>query len=167
MSVSVLHVGCGYQPLPAWMDGFTETRLDIDPRCEPDVVASMTDLGDIGPFDYVYSSHSLEHLAPHDVATALGEFRRVLSVGGAALVVVPDLEDIRPTEDVVYQSEAGPITGLDMFYGLRSVLADMPHMAHQTGFVKATLEAAFERAGFDAHIVTRSADLNLTGVARK
>jgi len=112
---AILHVGCGHEPLPPWFQGAVETRLDIDPRCEPDVVASMTDLGDIGPFDVVFSSHSLEHLAPHDVGVALGEFRRVLKPGGRLVVIVPDLEDVRPTEDVLYVSPAGPIAGIDMY----------------------------------------------------
>lgn len=164
---SVLHVGCGFEALPVWLGGLAETRLDIDPRCEPDVVATMTALGDIGPFDVVYSSHSLEHLAPHDVGVALGEFRRVLREGGALVVAVPDLEDARPTEDVLFVSPAGPITGLDLFYGFRSALEAQPYMAHRTGFVRDTLMEAFDSAGFSAAKVERQSNYNLVGVARK
>lgn len=141
-------------------------RLDIEPLAEPDIVASMTDMGDIGPFSAVYSSHCLEHLAPHDVAVALGEMKRVLGPGGAVIIIVPDLEDVRPTEDVLYESDAGPVTGLDMIYGLRSALPHLPHMAHRTGFVAATLRSALEAAGFTDVRTERAADYNLIGTGR-
>lgn len=166
-SGSVLHVGCGHEPLPAWLAGSVETRLDIDPRCAPDIVASMTDMGEIGPFDLVFSSHSLEHLAPHDVPVALAEFRRVLKPGGGLVVFVPDLEGVAPTEELLFESSAGPIRGLDLYYGLRSALPDHPHMAHRCGFVSETLHAALDAAGFAEVAVKRLRDFNLMGAARK
>jgi len=164
---SVLHVGCGEEPLPAWLADYTEVRLDIEPACNPDIVASITDLGEIGPFDLVFSSHCLEHLAPHDVGVALSEFRRVLKAGGGVVVFVPDLEDVKPTEDVVYTAPCGPITGLDMYYGLRSALLERPYMAHKTGFVRETLQAAMDAAGFAETSVRRIDCFNLMGAARK
>ena len=153
--------------MPPWLSHHEEVRLDIDASVNPDIVASMTDMGDIGPFDAVYCSHALEHLYPHDVSLALGEFRRVLGVGGRAIVIVPDLEDIRPTEDVVFVAPAGPITGLDMIFGFRAKLKEMPHMAHHTGFVAGTLKAAFEGAGFTYTVVKRLADFNLLAVVHE
>jgi len=163
---TVLHVGCGREPLPAWLGALREVRLDIEPLAEPDIVASMTDMGEIGPFSAVYSAHCLEHLAPHDVGVALAEMRRVLAPGGAVVIVVPDLEDVRPTEDVLYESAAGPVTGLDMIYGLRSALPHLPHMAHRTGFVSATLRAALEAAGFADVRTERAPDFNLIATGR-
>ena len=166
---SLLYVGCGHEPLPEWLQelGLSEVRLDIDERCKPDIIASMDDLGQIGPFDLIFSAHSLEHLPPHRVDVALAEFHRVLADRGSVIVLVPDLEDVRPTEDVVYVSDAGPVTGLDMFYGLRSCLAAQPHMAHQTGFVRETLQGALERAGFSNAKTERLSGFNLMGVGRK
>ena len=165
---SLLHVGCGGEPIPDWAQGkYVEVRLDIDERHAPDIVASMTDMGDIGPFNVIYSSHSLEHLYPHDVDTALREFHRVLDDGGFAVILVPDLEDVRPTEDVILNAPCGPITGLDMIYGLRSALANQPHMAHRTGFTSDTLRAALERAGFSGVLVQRMNHYNLMAVASK
>lgn len=164
---SVLHIGCGGDPLPEWMKGCKETRLDIDERCKPDIVASMTEMGDIGNFDIVLSRHSLEHLAPHDVSKALKEFLRVLNIGGAAIVFVPDLEDAKATEDVLFVSPAGPITGLDLMYGFRQVLEDMPYMAHKTGFVKETIANAFKDAGFSKVVATRLQNYDLMCVGVK
>lgn len=163
----LLHVGCGGSPVPEYLQSYKEVRLDIDERHKPDIIGSMTDLGEIGQYDMVYCCHALEHLYPHDVIKALKEFYRVIKPGGAVMVLVPDLEDVKPTLDVVYESPSGPITGLDMYYGLRSVLEDMPYMAHKTGFFKDTLEQAFKEAGFEKYRAIRGANFNLIGVGGK
>lgn len=163
----ILHVGCGGEPLPPWLGEHDEVRLDIDPQHKPDIVASMTDMGDIGQFDVVYNSHSLEHLYPHDVPVALGEFWRVLRPGGVAILLVPDLEDVRATEDVLYVAPAGPMTGLDLIYGCRRLIPTMPFMAHHTGFTADTLRAAMEAAGFSGVRTIRGLDHNLTGAGFK
>jgi SAM-dependent methyltransferase len=162
-SGTILHVGSGHASLPTWCDGLTETRLDIDPGCKPDVVASMLDMGEIGTFDVLYCSHALEHLYPHEVPVALAEFRRVLKPDGAVLIFVPDLEGISATEEAVYESPCGPITGLDMIYGKISYLADAPHMAHHTGFVRTTLVKTLEAAGFRGVTVLQIPERNLMG----
>ena len=151
---SVLHVGCGRNPLPSWLTGHDEVRLDIDPDVEPDVVASMVDMGEIGPFDVLYTSHALEHLYPHEVSRALREFLRVLKPSGLAVVVVPNLDGVKPDEEVLYDSEAGPVCGLDMYYGMARLVEHNPHMAHHCGFVPATLGKAMLDAGF-ARVETR------------
>jgi SAM-dependent methyltransferase len=164
----VLHVGCGGDPLPAFFGTEPqETRLDIDETYAPDIVGSMVDLGDIGPFDAIYSSHSLEHLYPHDVDTALGEFYRVLTPGGKVLVIVPDLEGVTADLRVLYESPAGPICGRDMVYGKTSMLKDSPYMAHKTGFVKATLERALREAGFSIALGIRANDYQLVAIGIK
>lgn len=165
-AAKVLHVGCGHKPLPAWITG-EETRLDIDPAVSPDVVASMTALGDVGRFDVVACFHALEHLYAHELDDCLSEFKRVLQDGGMAVVVVPDLEDVRPTDDVLYESSGGPVAGIDMYFGMRSCLKDHPAMAHRNGFVAATLESGLKRH-FPRVFVRRITDsLELLGVGVK
>jgi predicted SAM-dependent methyltransferase len=153
---SLLHIGCGRSPLPAWLgEKYDEIRLDIDPDVQPDIVASMTHLGDIGPFDLVYTTHCLEHLYPDEVPVALEEIRRVLKPGGGAIIIVPDLEGIKATDDVVYESPAGPITGHDMIYGMAAMVADNRYMAHRCGFVRESLDRALASAGFARRDVAR------------
>lgn len=165
-SPRILHVGCGGAPLPEWLSG-EEVRLDIDPQHKPDIVASMVDIpDDIGQFTLVYSSHSLEHLYPHEVHRALRGFHRVLVPNGLCIAIVPDLQDIRPTEDVVYESPAGPITGLDMIYGARWLIEAQPPMAHHYGFTKPIMVREMERVGFKAHAI-RSGGYNLIGIGEK
>lgn len=164
---SLLHVGCGGDPLPDWLSEFSETRLDIDPATRPDIVASMTDLGGIGPFDRIFCSHALEHLAPHEVGAALREFLRVLTPGGAVMLFVPDLEGVSPTWEVLFVSPAGPITGHDLYYGASAFLERNPYMAHRSGFVRETLAEALEDAGFAKVAVQRCGSYNLFGAATK
>jgi len=45
-----------------------------------------------GTFDYVFTSHMLEHLHPADGAACVSEVHRVLRPGGLVRVVVPDLD---------------------------------------------------------------------------
>jgi len=161
----ILHVGCGDNPLPEWMEG-EEVRLDISPYNDPDIVASMTDLGDIGLYDVVYCAHALEHLYPHDIRTALIEFKRVLATNGLVLVVVPDLEGIKPTNELVYESMGGPITGLDMFYGYSKMIEESPFMAHRYGFVEETLRDFFIEAGFSNTTTKRLPEFNLMAVGQ-
>lgn len=163
----ILHVGCGGSFLPPWLMPAEEIRLDIDERHDPDIVASILDMGDIGGYDAVYSSHTLEHVAWHETAIALSEMYRVLKPGGVVIIRVPNLENVKATEDVLYESAVGPITGLDMIYGHRGLTAENPYMAHKCGFTPATLEARMREAGF-ADVGARAlAVWDLIAVGRK
>lgn len=164
----ILHVGCSRASLPGYFPyEFREIRLDIDPEVQPDIVADMSELPDIGPFDVVYSSHCLEHLFPHKVGPCLQGFKRVLKPGGVAIIFVPDLGGLEPTEDILYESGAGTVRAADLFYGFRQFIEANPFMAHRTGFVQATLRSALENAGFSKVTVKRFEAHNLFGVAVK
>lgn len=106
----------------------------------------MTDIGDVGPFDAVACNNALEHLYPHDVPRAIAEFRRVLKPGGHVVIQVPDLEDVKPTNEII--PEIG-MCGLHLFYGDPEKLEEFPYMAHHSGFVESTLREALEAGGFD------------------
>lgn len=175
-----LHVGCGparkphvaacFQP-----DDWREIRLDIDPDAAPDIVASMLDMAAVpdAAVDGVYSSHNIEHLQPHEVAVALGEFRRVLKDDGWLVLTCPDLEPVCRAVaegrllEPLYVSPAGPIAPLDILYGHRPALAaGNGFMAHRTGFTLPTLLAAPQAAGFAATIgAARPAAFDLWAVA--
>lgn len=162
---TVLHVGCGKEQMPPFLDGYHEIRMDIDAQHSPDIVGSVLDLGNIGVFDAVFGSHMLEHLYPHEVEQAMKEFYRVLAPKGMVVMIVPNLTHVKPTREVVYDSPAGPITGLDMYYGKESFVADNPYMAHKTGFVAETLREALSLFQFVK--VQELTDYNLLGVGVK
>jgi SAM-dependent methyltransferase len=142
-----------------------EVRVDIDPRAEPDVLGSLTQMGDAIPtagFDAIWSSHSLEHLHAHEVPLALAEFRRVLRPDGFVLINSPDLEVItslmleRGPDHVAYVSPAGPITVLDMLFGHGdSIARGNTFMAHKTGFTSRSLTRLLVNAGFGTVLVER------------
>lgn len=159
---TVLHVGCGAKRLAQMPLGFQdgswrEVRFDIDPRHKPDIVGTIVDMANVpdGAMDALFSSHNLEHVFAHEVVRVLGEFRRVLTPHGLAVVTCPDLQCLGETiamgrlEEPLYISPAGPISVLDILYGHGAAIERGEHyMAHRTGFTSKTLHAAFLAAGF-------------------
>lgn len=166
---SVLIAGSGAGRMKEWESaGYKPTYLDIEPKTNPDIVASMTDMGEIGLYDIIFCSHALEHLYPHEVNLALSEFRRVLRVGGIAIILVPDLEGVEPTNDVLPDYHLGPtVTGLHLYYGDHTKIQEFPYMAHHCGFVSKTLEYALKSAGFGAFSIERHSSYNLLGIGVK
>lgn len=158
----LLHVGCGPKRKAQTTPGFNtpdweEVRLDIDPTVEPDVIGTMTDMGAVasGSMDAVFSSHSLEHLFPHEAPLALAEFRRVLAPDGFAIITCPDLQSVAALvaqdklTDPAYQSGMGPIAPIDIIYGLRGAIARGNHyMAHKSGYTRKVLIGTLRQAGF-------------------
>jgi hypothetical protein len=170
----VLHVGCGQRTianLPAYFKGWGEIRLDIEPAYRPDVVASMTDMRAVPSrsADAVYSSHNLEHLAPHEVPQALTEFRRVLSDDGFAVILVPDLHAAAAAIAagdplrMMYDSPTGPVTALDMVYGHSQLVRRSPFMTHRTGFTKALLQESM-RPFFSYVVASNYGTFNIAAI---
>lgn len=164
---SLLHVGCGRDSLPSWLSHYSEIRMDIDPDVQPDIVGDMTAISAEGPFDAIACFHALEHLHREDVDVALAEFKRVLRDGGVVYIIVPDIEDIKPTDEVLYESSVGPITGVDVLFGYQKVIKDKPYMAHKCGFTRDFLDEVFQKAGFSASVVRRVGNYNLLAVGVK
>lgn len=179
---NLLHVGCGTARKDSTTVAFNtpdwrETRLDIDPTVQPDVVASITDMSAIPSesMDAVYSSHNIEHLYPHEVPIALGEFYRVLKPDGYAVIRCPDLQAVCALVaqdkllDPAYISPAGPIRPLDMLYGHAPSLASgQVHMAHHCGFTESLILELLWAAGFRAVLTdVRPAAFDLWGIASK
>jgi len=158
----LLHVGAGSpnnRPLPACFQGqeWMEVRVDIDKRVKPNIVASVTDMK--GAPDErshaVFSSHSQEHLNDYEVAQGFSEIYRVLRPGGFLLMNVPDLGQVAQmiidgkADDVLYESQAGPVRPIDMLFGhQRSIENGNGYMAHRTGFTSDRLERFCLEAGF-------------------
>jgi SAM-dependent methyltransferase len=118
-------------------------------------------------FDAIFSSHVVEHLYPHEVSVALAELYRVTAPGGFAMVIVPDLEGVPATDDVLFECSIGPLSGLDLIYGCRYDLERSPYMAHHSGFVSRTLEDAMKAAGFEVVTMKRLPEYNLMAVGQK
>jgi SAM-dependent methyltransferase len=174
----VLHVGCGTAPRPTEFPeaDWCEIRLDIDERVAPHVVASITDIPLIdGGVDAVYSSHVLEHVFFHEAEKALAEWYRILKPGGVVILKVPDLQSVMEAAlrygllHPLYVSDSGPISAVDILFGLRTSLAQgNAFYAHKTGFTGDLLAKMLTAAGFTGVDVVRLRDAyELQALAKK
>ena len=168
--------GHGASRLPALFADWRDLRIDIDPTTEPDLVASLTDLGAIEPdtADAVWVSHALEHLYRHEVAPALAEMRRIVKLDGIVCIRVPDLQTVAGyiaadrMHERLYDSSAGPVTAHDVVFGYGpEVERGRTAMAHRTGFTPTLLVQSLEQAGFASFVVRRQPNLELVALARK
>ena len=154
-----LHVGCGpqYKNSLKGFEDWQEIRFDIDPKVKPDIIGTLTDMSAVEDksVDALYSSHNIEHLYPHEVPTAIGEFYRVLKDDGFVVITCPDLQSVASEVakgnliEPLYESNSGPITALDILYGHRGFIANgNTYMAHKSGFTFPVLSGLFDEAGF-------------------
>ena len=85
--VRKLHLGCGWNLLPGWLnvDYLPERRgaLYLDAR-RPFRFRGET-------FDYIFSEHMIEHMSYHDGLNMLAECYRILKRGGRIRIATPNL----------------------------------------------------------------------------
>jgi SAM-dependent methyltransferase len=88
-SVNV-NLGCGIKVVPGWINidnfYFPESKDFI----QGDVRAIPLESGTV---DYLLCDNVLEHIEMADIPVVLHEIRRVLKVGGRAVIIVPDFRD--------------------------------------------------------------------------
>ena len=99
---NLLHVGCGPRNpkrLPACFHrpDWREVRFDIDPKVQPDIVGSITDLSMIHDARVVaiWSSHNLELLNPFEVPAALAESACSMRAYGVQVIARPAARSFR------------------------------------------------------------------------
>ena len=165
-------------PLPPQYAGFEHLLLDIDPKVSPDILCDARELATHAgnQFDAVYCSHNLEHYYRHDVQKVLAGFLHVLKDGGFADIRVPDLSQAMRAsverglelEDVLYESEGGPVTVLDVLYGYGPEIerSGQDFFCHKTGFTEKSLLAALHRAGFK-EVLSRAGGFQVDALAFK
>ena len=175
-----LHVGCGPKPKSTCLgfnnDIWKEITFDIDKDVNPDLVGTLTDMNSVetGSVDAVYSSHSIEHIFPHEVPIALGEFYRVLKEDGMVSITCPDLQGAGEASaqdklfETLYEGHDGPVTSFDVLFGHReTTAAGNVFMIHKGGFTYSTLDRVFYEAGFKVRVGGRSGTCSLYLVAFK
>lgn len=158
----VLNVGGNSReiPLPPEFEGWDSFLLDIDERCDPDILCDARQLEHLQPaeFDAVYCSHNLEHYYRHDVGKVLSGFKHVLKDDGFVFIRVPDMAWLMRTvarncldiDDHLYDSAAGPIAVHDVIYGFGPEIerSGNDFFAHKTGYSRKSLVTILEAAGF-------------------
>ena len=172
----LINAGCGPRGsgwLPSLFDEWQQVRVDVDPRADPDLLTSVTDLSAIqtGSVDAVWSAHCIEHLFAHDVPAAIAEFRRVLRRQGFACVIVPDLQAIAEwiagdrLHETIYESAAGPVSAHDMLWGFGAAMErGEVAMAHRCGFTPTVLLQRLSTGGFGEIVLRRRGNLELAGL---
>ena len=158
-----------------WVHEWEEIRIDVEPACKPDIVASLLDLGDIvaeNSADVIICSHVLEHLYDHEVGQVLSEIFRILKPDGAVVIKTPDLLQVAEVllrddlEGTVYDAPAGEITILDVLYGHRSSIeAGDTYMAHHTGFTEQSMARKLLDAGFEEVATEHGASVDFVAIA--
>jgi predicted SAM-dependent methyltransferase len=83
-----LNWGCGPKPAPGWTNSDVLVGPGIDISCD---IRNRLPVPD-DTFDYVTSIHALCEIPYLDVASVLGELRRVLRPGGVLRLALPDLD---------------------------------------------------------------------------
>jgi len=88
---TAVNLGCGQE----WntVHRIKPVRVDYREEVEPDLRMDLRDMSGIGDssFDYVYSSHTLEHFPMHEARAILSEMVRICKSGGEIHLVLPNV----------------------------------------------------------------------------
>jgi len=85
---SKLHVGCGRNYLPGWINA------DISPRADLIIFLERKLPFKSGFLERIYSEHVLEHVPYETAVYFLKEAKRTLQTGGVIRIAMPDLDDL-------------------------------------------------------------------------
>ena len=99
----LLDFGCGFGQFVSALTsrGYDQVvGYDIEPtaiaHCEsrriPVLDGNKTDLASLPSFDFIFSSHVIEHIPKAEVIGVLGTLRALLSSGGMLLICVPNAQ---------------------------------------------------------------------------
>lgn len=167
----LLNVGSGgSRTVPAIFGGWDQHTLDIDPKCNTDIVCDAKELTKLkgSKYDAVYNSHNIEHFYKHEVPQVLAGFLHVLKPSGFAYITCPDFNSLldeikgKDIDDVWYRCSGGNITFHDVLYGWGRQVADGNlFYSHKTSFTEKSLGKALSAAGFKkVFIATETANLH-------
>jgi SAM-dependent methyltransferase len=137
-----LHLGCGRRQLPGFVHVDLADYPHIDHRTSIDDLPMFGD----GSVDLIYSSHALEYFDPVEARAAIGEWARVLRLGGVLRLAVPDFQSLievyRRTGKL--ESILGPLFGRMEISGPSGPQV----LYHRTTYDYASLERLCLEGGF-------------------
>ena len=175
--VRKLHLGCGWNLLPGWlnMDYIPERRgaFYLDAR-QPFFFKDQT-------FDFIFSEHMIEHMSYLDGLKMLGECHRILKRYGNIRIATPDLAFLI----ALYRDDKSPLQRDYIAWANRTFVRDAPEdnevfvinnfmrdWGHTFIYNENTLRTAMSNAGFSDIVKcelcqsTHDALCNLESLAR-
>lgn len=148
---------------------YREISLDIDKKHNPDILADIYNISHIPDkfADVAYSSHMIEHIHYFKVPTVIKELLRVIKDDGFVRFVTPNMSKVAEKLmtgdllDVMYVSEGGPITAMDILYGSRyhTHKHSSDFMVHKCGFSVKVFEQLAREHNFNITIKEVGLDL--------
>jgi predicted SAM-dependent methyltransferase len=140
-----LHVGCGRNIMPGWINA------DVSPRADLIIFLQRRLPFKSGYLDRIYSEHVLEHVPYRSAVYFLSEARRTLRTGGVIRIAMPDLDDLIDG----YQKDWRRFDWVNWpAHRFIKTRAEMINIAfrwwgHQHLYNREELERALQEAGFD------------------
>ena len=149
-----LNLGCGRVPAG---DGFinVDNFLPLDGSKHNFVHGDILDLPFERDFaDYILCDNVLEHLAMSDVPRALHEIRRVLKVGGRAVLIVPDFSCI--AKQWLAADEGDVFNPYVYRYVSETIYGNQLHAGefHRAAFSPKFFNYVLQMCGFTAYTLT-------------
>ena len=88
---TAVNLGCGEQWIP--IHRINPVRVDYREAVKPDLRMDLRDMSGIedSSYDYVYSSHTLEHFPPQEARQILSEMVRICKSGGEVQLKLPNV----------------------------------------------------------------------------
>jgi len=145
-----INIGCGENNPPEYVG------VDIRPEVKPDVLCDARILPfEDNRFEFLFSSHTLEHFSHLETANVLTEWFRILKPRGKFRFILPNLE-------VAYEylklDDWGSVLGIT--YGGQ----DYKYNFHMTGFTPKRIRQILEKQGMKVDsIVTGGYDIIVEG----
>lgn len=171
---TVLNVGSGGLKISQQVDTadllyYREISLDIDKKFNPDIVADIHNISHIPDkfVNVVYTSHMIEHIHFFKVPSVIKEFLRIVKDGGLVRIITPNMSKVAEKLqsgdllDVLYESQGGPITSMDILYGSRyhTHKHNQDYMAHKCGFTDKVFRKLATENNFNLNIKKIGFDL--------
>lgn len=174
-SVHKLHLGCGFNILPTWLN--TDRRPGSKRLGTVRLDATKRLPFDDGQFHYIFSEHMIEHLSFEDGGKMLRECRRVLQPGpdgGKIRITTPDLAFLvalhaEPKSDlqeryVAWAARHSSLSGTHDCFVINNFVRAW---GHQFIYDERTLRASLDEAGFTKIVrrkLNESEDSALSGL---
>jgi SAM-dependent methyltransferase len=174
----VLNVGAGSSNIgiPDYYASWRQERLDIDPKCKPDVLLDARNLRTLKAetYDAIYCSHNLEHYHRRDAALVIQGFAHILKPDGFVEIAVPDLawvmrhvvEQHLDIDDLLYHTASGmPILVRDVIFGYHKEveIEGNDFFLHKTGFTPPSLVRLCHQNGLPYNAVGSRFIFEITG----